>query len=316
MNTKAWMYAQNPFLTVTQKSFLNALNLSTYHEKALKNGQTDPAISALYTTYHPIHDKYETAYNKWKAQGGVQQGDTLNESQLLELLRSTKIQQWDTQVQIKYPQNTPQYKKLFPNRRKPFQNGKQAEITEALHALMTNISTDTALSATYEDIDDFYTQLYNAGGQQKSNQSSLKKISSELEIARVAMCDAQFADLGALIQKFSSTPKRIEDFFDLALLRRKPQSVFQGQLKPSEIMTIVKHTFVETNELKLFNNGASQLKFYLAHGKNAQPGTTAVVLDKGDLTVLASALGLLTDLYLTVQNTNALVSGEFKVELL
>ncbi|HEY4785611.1 MAG TPA: hypothetical protein VIH57_06160 [Bacteroidales bacterium] len=79
--------------------------------------------------------------------------------------------------------------------------------------------------------------------------------------------------------------------------------------------TIVKHTFGENDHVWLSNTGTTQLKFYLANAKGAQPGDTFITLATGEQIVLASALGELTNTYLTVLNTDPLHDGAFGVEL-
>ncbi|HEY4786588.1 MAG TPA: hypothetical protein VIH57_11085, partial [Bacteroidales bacterium] len=76
-----------------------------------------------------------------------------------------------------------------------------------------------------------------------------------------------------------------------------------------------KHTFDESDEVWISNSGTTTLKFYLADTKGKQPGDTFVTLNSGEQTVLAGALGKLTDTYLTVLNTDPLHPGKFGVEL-
>jgi hypothetical protein len=314
--TNPWLHLRNPFLYATENSYPKAMSLSEFHENALSKNKTDPFILALFNAFHPFHENYENSYGIWKAQVGVNQGGTLKLGQLLKQLSSTRIKNWDNQIQIKYPQNTPEYIKLLPNRRMPFQGGKQKERIDALGALTLNLSTDTSLNTLFEEVDDFNVKVIAAAGQKKTNRSTNKGIVNELETLRVAMCIAMYANLGGMIQKYAATPEKVEQYFDLALLRRPKQTLFTGHLKPAETFTIAKRTFGESDEITLTNHGPSQLKFYLAHTKNKQPGTTAITLDEGDQTVLASALGNLSDTYLTVLNTNSLLNGEFTVEVL
>jgi hypothetical protein len=129
------------------------------------------------------------------------------------------------------------------------------------------------------------------------------------------MCTGMFSNLGALIQKNAATPERIEQYFDMKAIRNAQQVLFTGHVKAGGIHTIVKHTFDEEDALLLTNNGSTPLTFYLATVKNAQPGNTVVILNPGEQKVNATALGKLTDTYLTVQNPGVL-PVEFEVEIL
>ena len=312
---RTWMYLQNPFLNATASSYLNGMNISTYHDNALAKMKSDPFILGLYNAYHPLHLLYKTAYSTWITQGGTQQGETLNLQQLLNWLSNTKIRHWDQQILSHYEPNTPAYKRLLPNHRKPFQQGSQIERILAVKSLSDAIGSDELLAATKTDILNCYTQLDAAYDMQKGNKTSTKNLSGNLELAREAMCAGQYANLGGLIQKYSTTPTVIEQYFDLQAIRRSQQVFFTGQLKPGEVYTIVKHTFGETDQVLLTNTGTTQLKFYLAHAKDAQPGDTFITLATGEQTVMAGALGKLTDMYLTVVNTDPLHAGEFSAEL-
>lgn len=311
---RTWIYIQNPFLNATNGSFLNAMSISTYHDSALAAANGDVSISALYTLFHPLHVAYKTAYEQWLTQGGTQQSETLNLNQLLILLKS-KIKQWDIKIQNVYPQDTAAYKALLPNRRTPFLMGGQTERISLVKSLSDAIGSDSELVTVKADVDNFCEQLEDALTTQKGSISSTKSLSAGVEAARVAMCTGMYSNLGALIQKNASTPERIERYFDMKSVRNAQQVLFTGHVKAGGIHTIVKHTFDEEDELLLTNNGSTPLTFYLATGKNAQPGETVFILNPGEQHVNATALGKLTDTYLTVQNPGAL-TAEFEVEIL
>ena len=312
---KTWMFLRNPFLHVTDGSFLSAMGISNYHDSALSAAKADPFFLVMYNLYHPLHVAYKTVYDIWISQGGKQQARTLNITQLLDLLANTKIRNWDIFIQNLYAVNSPAYKELLPNHRKPFQNGKQVERIHALQGLINSIGSNEALATLKAEIVTFYNLLDAAHSGQKESKSTTKNMSGGLESARVAICVGQFANLGGLIQKYAATPDIIEQYFDVQAIRRSQQVIFTGQLKAGEVYTIVKHTFGETDEVILSNTGTTTLKFYLANARDAQPDATSITLASGDQTVLASALGKLADTYLTVLNTDALHAGEFGVEL-
>jgi len=311
-----WIFETNPFLNASDNSYLKALKLSTYHDSALSAAQSDPFILGLYTSYHPVHLKLKTDYDAWKAKGGMQQGETLNLDQLLSMLSHTKIQGWDNRIQIVYPQNTPEYKKLMPGRRGPFQTGTQEQRLHAVQTLSVVIGADTALATLKTEIDSFYTQLDNAYTKQKQSLNTTKNEGSALEKSRVAMCTSQYANLGALMQKFASSPTGIEPFFDLKTLRSAQQAFFTGQLKAGEIFTIVKHTFSEGDEIYLNNKGVAPLDFYLSPAKGERPVATTFKLAHGEQTVQAQSLGKLSDTYVMVYNSDPNLPAEFELEIL
>jgi hypothetical protein len=307
---------QNPFLSVTENSFLNALKLSTFHDNALSANKSDPVFAALYLAYHILHLAFVADYNAWVLQGGKQHGKTLTLQQLLQLLESTKIQQWDVSVQNIYPKSTNEYKIIFPRHHKPFQSGTQIEIISALNVLSGALASDTKLAAIKTDVDNFIILLEGGHSTQKESQDTTKTMVSTLEASRIAICIAMYANLGALIQKFAATPEKVLQFFDMTILERTSQSFFTGHLKASEVYTIVKHTFGADDKIYLSNEGTTTLKFYLSNTKDALPSTLSVTLASGNQTILANTLGALTDTYLTVQNTSTTQMGSFEIEIL
>jgi len=311
-----WIYETNPFLNASETSYPNALKLSTFHDSALATHQTDPFILGLYNGFHPLHMSLKDAYDGWIAKGGIQQGEGLNLNQLLYMLSHTKIQAWDVKIQSVYPQNTPEYKKLMPGRRGPFQAGTQDQRIHAVKALPVAIGSDTALATLKTEIIGFIILLDDAFNNQKQSLSSTKKEGITLETARVAMCINQYANLGALMQKYAATPSSIETYFDLKILRHMQQVFFTGQLRAGELYTIVKHTFNESDQIYLNNKGVAPLEFYLSPAKGERPTGTTYKLAHGEQTIPVQSLGKITDTFVMVYNSDPHLSAEYELEIL
>jgi len=159
---ETWSFLQNPILNSTDNSFIKGLQVSKIHYNALLGATGVPFIVLLKNAYEPIHLDYVAKYNAWVVQGGSQQGQTLSLNQLLRLLSNTKIRNWDIAIQNVYDNTTQRYKELLPNKRAPFQTGKQNEKIAVVKALGTAIGADTALSAVKIDVDQTYANLTDA----------------------------------------------------------------------------------------------------------------------------------------------------------
>ena len=194
---KTWVYVSNVFLNVTKESYVLAMQISTYHDSELfAQLGTSTEIDDMYAAYHPKHLAYKAAYDEWVAQGGLQKGQTLNLTQLLYQLKTSKIEAFETAIKIVYGSTTPQFMALFPQGHKPFYSGKQTERISAVNALILAIGSDAALAGAKATIQAFYTLLNDANIAQKGSKGSTKGKSDALENARVAVCIAQFANLG------------------------------------------------------------------------------------------------------------------------
>jgi len=314
--TRPWIYLINPMLVATRDSYRLAVRISTWHDSALNAASADPYFLVLYNLYHPLHLGLVNRYDAWRAQIGLQQGATLNLNQKLNTLSGTKIQEWDIDIQNVYPQGTPEYMSLLPNHRTPFQTGSQNDRIQAVRSLSNAIGTDAALAAVKADVDAFYTLANTALTAQKGSITVTKTLSDNVETARVPMCVQQYANLGALVTKYAADPSQANQYFDEEAIRNPQQVLFTGIVKKLKAKTIVKRTFDAGSNLKLENPGNTELKFYLAQVKGAQPGATTVTLAAGEQqTVPASALGNLADLYLIVFDPDAINEGEFVVEI-
>jgi hypothetical protein len=206
---------------------------------------------------------------------------------------------------------------LLPNGHKPFQTGTQTQRMAAVSGLIEAIGSDAALATIKAVIVAFNALLTNANTVQKGSISITRTLSDAVETARVAMCTAQYADLGSMINHWPDATDNIEQYYDLEAIRKGAQVFFTNTVKALKIKFIAKRTFVDTNKIKITNTGSVPLHFYLSENKtNPAPGT-AIVVDPGTVReVFATELGLITNLYLMVFNPSALSKGEYDVEIL
>jgi len=308
-----WIYARNPFLLASENSFVNALALSLHHDVALNALKADAFVLKLYNAYHPLHVALDDHYVDWTTQMAAQQGDTINLQQMLHALSNQKIKQWDVQIQNVYRQDSVEYMKLLPYRRTPFHKGAQRDRLSSVRVLSLAIGTDVALAKVKADVDSFSAKLDAAFETQKKSIAETKLFAEKLNDSRIVVCKAQFANLGAIMQHYVNTPEQIPAFFNQAVLRRTAQTSFTRHVKVGQVCTVVKHTFAATDEVFLHNKGVAALHFYLAQSKNKHPEAHIFILEPGEKTVLASALGDINNKYVTVLNPDKNNVGWFEL---
>jgi len=311
-----WKYLINAFESSTRTSYLEAMKISDFHENALAAKQKDAFFGTLYKYYLPYHTTYKEAYNEWTLQETKQSGKTVKLTQLFQELASTKIDGWDIFLQNVYNKNTPEYKAILPHRRIPFQNGKQVERINAVKTLAKAISGDASLKKIKDDVDSFLKQLETADANQKVSKSDTTTYSQSVEAARIAMCNAQYANLGAMMQKFNTDPLVITAYFDLQIIRRAKQLDYTGHVKPQQVHTIVKHTFAATAQVALNNLATTDLHFYLSQTKDAKLNA-GITIKAGEQGIYpATILGNIEYSYFIVYNPHTVETGQFEVELL
>lgn len=314
---RAWIYFQNPFLTVAAKSFKRAVKISTYHDSALHAAQGDPFFAAMYAYYHPFHLALLAAYNQWKTSGGTHKGATLTVEQLLALLSPTKINRWDALVQAVFAKGTGDYLAVFPNGHQPFQTGERDERVNAVEQLSKAMEVYPSLSSVKSEVDAFYTQLNDARTTQLGNLGDTAHYSDNAdEKIRKAMI-AMYADLGLSINKNPETPTTLEPLFDLETVRNHEQVIFTGTLTDHETEVIAEHTFADDDELRLENKGDTIIRFYLANIPEDGPGANPVIelAAHHKQVVKATDFGSLANHFLKVENTGT-AENHYKVQFL
>lgn len=315
-----WHYLSNQFLTVTERNYKKAYELSVFHDSALaqavKDNSKDPDYTFLYNRYHPVHLAYVAAYTQWDSAGGNRQGETLNVSQLLALLPS-KLDDWDPAVQIVYKKNTPGFKKIFPNKRKPFNSGTIDQRIAAVNTLAENIGDDPKLVDTKTGVTDFYTLLSTARGTQDGSKSTTDTRSKEVNAARIPAMQLQYAATGFFMNKFYENPEMATAYFDVQLLRDIEQSIFTGTAKPNVIVDVFTHTFSASDEVRIKATGKEGFTTYLTN----QPGTVygaGISVKAGEQAIVPvddfKVPDLLVYRYVTIENTNGDVTS-FEIEI-
>jgi hypothetical protein len=313
-----WIFLINPILVATNNSNILGIRITNWHDGALYNNRADAFILALYTPYHIISVHYVGKFADWKAKVGIQISKTKTFNDLLVELGFAQINAWDAAAQAFHPKGSDRYLALFPHGHDPFQRGTQEERKAAVMALSVAIGSEAALSTLKIAVDGFYTVLNDADIAQKGAFTDVTDASTSLEDARVAMCIAQYANLGALMQYYAATPNSVAVYFDLKSIRKGRQMLFTGLVKKNYFHKIVERTLLPDTPLMLTNNGVTDLKFYISDKKNGTIGATFIIVAAGNSKeIVASDLGDVTTLhFLMVFNPDLVNKGEFEVEFL
>jgi hypothetical protein len=175
---------------------------------------------------------------------------------------------------------------------------------------------DAALTTIKAVVLSFYNLLDNANKAQKGSKGNTKGKSDELEQARIAMCVAQFANLGGLIQLYALTPTTIEPFFDVETIRNHKQLIYTSHLAPNQQENLLVHTFSTGDTFKVLST--QNLRLFLSDSDSVFAGTALEVPANTLTTINVNdfMVNLATNRYLLVVNQSGALEAEFKVELL
>lgn len=312
-----WSFLVNVFLINTKNNYFKCFTLSAFHDSALLGASSDAYFMGLYNVYNPLHTDYVSKYNFWKLKISSSKSKTNILYELIKELSSTKIDDFDIAVQNIYKHKTTQYKALFPNGRKPFQKGKIANRINAVKNLSNMMDGDVALAAIKADVNAFHILLRDAAKQQKTAFSEINTAKSALEDARILVCEEMFANLGALIYKYKKTPEKAGDFFDINTLRITIQTHYTKLIKPLKAYKVCKHTFKAGDKVNIYNNGLTDLMFYIAQHKDEKPTAAAIIIHSGEeKEISASLLGDINNKMLMAYNPDETETGEFELDIL
>jgi hypothetical protein len=288
-----WSFIINMFINATRTSYKKALKLSNYHDSALATASaTDPGILLIYNRYHPLHIQFITKYNEWVSAGGSQEGQTLNVIQQVKLAK-LKIDIWDVAIQVLYPKNTPRYKAIFPDGRKPFNRGGVDMNINAFNILSLNIGADPALATIKTEVDATYLLLDTARDNQEGAKATKIHGSGNVENARIAIMTMQYRNAAWILDNFYDQRESMcSTLIDLQTLRDKQQKLFTLTLAPGETKAVLTRTFVADDELRLKVDGNGPVAFYLASTPGGTNSTAVIRNSNQDQKAILSEFGI------------------------
>jgi hypothetical protein len=317
---RSWIFLINPFIVATNNSYSKMKQIGDVTLAAIAaRVPTPPAtdiFSELLATLSPLVQAYDDAYATWLQQQGATKGQTQTLNDLLDDLRSRKIEDWDLAIQNVYRQKTPQYIALLPRHRAPFQNGSQQQRITAVATLSLAIGSDAALQTLKTEVDAFYDELTAANSTQKGSKSTKSGTSTVVETDRIALGTGLYGVLGRLMDFFKDTPEAIADIIPVDALRSSEQTSFQQDVNGGVTRLIFTRTLEDGDNLKCINRGNTALQLALVHEKNdAMPETAYTLHPNEEELVTPEVLGAKGNRFLIVKNLNATEKGAYTITL-
>ena len=220
---ETWKFAHNTFLSVTATSYKLANIILTDHFTRLGAVPGDTDFMAMVSRTTMVKTAWDAAYSAWISSKATYKGRTeLWEAKLADL-SSLRIKQWDIAIQGVFLDGTGDYTILLPNGRGPFQSGaydlRVVEVKSLQNRLLAVTPAVPALTTLAATIGTYHTEMTNLRGTQQTAEQLVDNNASLLELQRLAVCAMMYKNLGRLMEKFSDTPVRVEDFYDMNYIR-------------------------------------------------------------------------------------------------
>lgn len=313
-----WDAIKNTFLSALRGSFkrTNIVVVDTGDKLETRKNETD--IGDINTYFAPFKASFTTLYLDWKQTNNTYHALTATVQRFKSDLSSSKIDRWDTLIKPAFLDDPDGYKALFPKGRSPFQEGGYEERIAAVKVLGTSIDSRAMLADVKSDITDFGRQFEAARSLQQGKEGLAKKLSVDMELKRIEVCEALYWVQGRLMALFNKNPKSIEAFFDLETLRRTGNE--EEEPEESLVITIAPGQTVEagiplTDDKKLLfiNLGEVPLTLF-AGGDKPEVPLNPVILPAGEeIEKLVTELGAPGSRYLYILNSNPDLSGAVEI---
>jgi hypothetical protein len=254
-------FAINHHANVTKKNMTFAHHLINYSHNKLLADTGDADIDAIIAFNMPIVKEWNNGFSLWHDAHNFEMGSTIELNALIDSLTHTKAPDWMVKVLYIYPEGSPRATALLPHKRKAFISGTVLNRITGIKTFIDGLGDDAALATVKTDAEAFLIQIESAYAKHAKAKKILATLSKDQEILRVKATTAMLANQGSLMKKFSSTPEKIDLYFDVQAMRRGANKNIQDEgyevsLLPSEIK-LLNLRFLGTETWEIANNGDS-----------------------------------------------------------
>lgn len=317
-----WHYLTNQFDNVTKSSNLQMVIITNDHHAKLMEQQIDPDILALLNRTNPVHNNFLSAYNDAKSAIAFRKSGTQSVTEKLGGLRSTWLRKWDAQVQVNYLSGSAEYTAVFPNGLTAFHTSTIDQTVIMLKGLSDRMGNFAPLAAVATDVDTFYTELKDLRDDQQGKEQLVGQTSTQLEQARLTLAMLMYGNLGVLMDKYSTAPNNIANFWEIQLLQRggtgnstNPESEeFSGTVAPNSTVNITSN-IANNATIVLTNTGGVSLLFCAAPDGVSACSIESLTLIPGQVYQATGADFNMAGTHLNVSNTDLAMEGAYNVEI-
>ena len=215
---RKWFYLMNFMNPKGPRNYTRVQLIITHHNDALRNQRADADIGFIFDRTDPLVTNFLTEMTHKSLSKGVSSGqvDTFD---ALKGQLPVELAKWDGRIQGIFPIDTLTYKNLFVVRSKIYQGPIEVVITK-LDTFKGLVALQTELASIAADITAFINKLKAARDIKGEKTEDIGAKSIELDVAYDAVVSMVYRNLGRLIDLYGEDSDRIEQFFDLVLIRR------------------------------------------------------------------------------------------------
>ena len=291
---------------------------STINYEALKARQTtDPFIKELFLKMAPIYTSYHNLFGSLVATKANKKGTVLSFNNFLKALRK-KLKEWDIAIQGIFLEGSPEYVMLFPNGKSFILDGSQEQIVAKFFAFNTNVQSNPELDTIKEEVNAYMQTLQAYYGSKNEKRSVTETSTTELDHAYDQMGKALYYNILMLTAHFIDDPLEVENFFDMALIRRHEKEIAEEE---SLLVSIPPATSKDsgfnidkTGRYLIMSRCSFSLQYYGAATASELPKTAPRELVPGEEVEVSGAdLGAPANRFLIFVNPSTSASGEVEI---
>ena len=313
---REWIFCVNTFDANTRYNFKKMLTLTLDHYgKLVYAANVEPLFIPIRDSYQPLHITYQNSYAAWKAAEGIHEGSTGTVEGMLTQLNS-EVRSWEGTVRYVFPEDSPNERASFPNKRAPFQKGTYEQRISAILTLsevLATFTTQPLLVTLSTTVLTFYNTIEAVRILQTGGEIGITSKSAGVEADRKACATAMYGNLGLIMHILRETPTEIEQFWDMSLLRNITDNTYTESLTidPNSIatagLTEQEREAVTASTIVFIKNTSAagvNLKVGFAATAGVTPTTIIELVPAEERELSASELGWSSDKkYLVINNT-------------
>lgn len=203
------------FFDISTREDNKLLNILSFdHLNRLKAYSNYSDVKNLYKQVYSVYLDFIYSYSDWIASEYSLKFETKKLIGYLEDISLCRIHEWNIKLLKVLPENSNEYKLLFPEGLTPFIIGDTEDKLKNIKTLAEKVNIYSQAIVIKKDINIYYKKIVNAKNiiETKITESASKY--DNLEKSRVELSKFLFKNYNLLLEIFANNPRTIQKFFD------------------------------------------------------------------------------------------------------
>ncbi len=311
----------NQFVSLYERSIVKFHMFSSEVMGILDAYSANPEIMTIYNETKPIFDTFNAAYSNVGSSKNLKMGDTKLQHQLLRKLSKEHLPKWEATVKLEFPEDSPEYKSIFPNGRKPYTRVPIDKRLVNLSSLINTLTTFPQFTTLNDEVKKTWEKIIKARDAKLSKEGSYKYSSTSLKDAAKAMAVQHYKNLGKIMTIYAAYPEMVDIFFPYKYFRTYTKqydfdndiyklNVAAGKTAEAGFVFSVNQSILVSN-----NSISADIKLWFSQTKNGTATNTISVPAGDEIEINVSDYAGIDDRFLMVENTSNSEAAEVELTI-